>query len=88
MYFFYYKKLKFVNGWRWIWIKILKFLNKTNALQNIDCDELDITQLQNALKDILQKFYPKDDKEIIDQKSGKRINNLPLNNIHICLFWI
>ena len=56
-------------------------LNLINALQNIDCDKLDITQLQNALKDILQKFYPKDDKEIIDQKSEKRINNLPLNNI-------
>ena len=32
-------------------------LNLINALQNIDCDKLDITQLQNALKDILQNLH-------------------------------
>ena len=56
-------------------------INLINLLQSIDCDVLDMAPLQNSLKINIQKYYPKEDKEIIDQKSEKRINNLPINNL-------
>ena len=50
-----------------------------DSLQNINSDEPD--KVKAELKQILKEYYPKEDKEIIDQKCDKRVNNLPLDDL-------
>ena len=54
------------------------FLEIIKAVQKVDTNtsfDLEI------VKDTLNKYYPKEDKEIMEAKNEKRINNLPLNNL-------
>ena len=56
-------------------------INLINSFQNINSDNSDIISSKNDLDNILQKYYPKEDKEIFEPKNGNRINNLPLDNL-------
>jgi hypothetical protein len=50
------------------------------SIQQVDVDTNNSFNLQD-LKDALEKYYPKEDREIIDQSCEKRVNNLPLNDL-------
>ena len=41
----------------------------------------------HLVKEALEECYPKEDKEILETKNGKRINNLPLNNLDDDIFF-
>lgn len=51
-----------------------------DSIQQVDVDTNNSFDLQD-LKDALEKYYPKEDREIIDQSCEKRVNNLPLNDL-------
>ena len=59
--------------------------NLINSVQKINFDKLDFISIKNNLEKFLNEYYSKEDKEILEQKCDKRINNLPLykleNNI-------
>ena len=56
-------------------------LNLLDSIQNIIPDNLKCSEIQDILKKALAIYYPKEDKEILDQREEKRLNNLPLNDI-------
>ena len=56
-------------------------LNLINSIQNIEPDDLKCNEIQDILKKALAIYYPKEDKEILDQRNERRLNNLPLNDI-------
>ena len=57
------------------------FFKMIDLIKNIELEKVEISVIQESLKKELEKCYSKEDKEIIDQKSDKRINNLPLHNL-------
>ena len=54
------------------------FLEIIKAVQKVDTNTSFNLEI---VKDTLTKYYPKDDKEIMEAKNEKRVNNLPLNNL-------
>jgi len=52
----------------------------------IDVDTIKTFDL-HLVKEALEECYPKEDKEILETKNGKRINNLPLNNLDDDIFF-
>ena len=56
-----------------------------DLFQNIDCK--DAIYIQEKLKKILEAYYPKEDKDILEQKCDKRINNLPLYDLQNDIFF-
>ena len=54
------------------------FLEIIKAVQKVDTNTLFDLEI---VKDTLNKYYPKEDKEIMEAKNEKRVNNLPLNNL-------
>ena len=50
------------------------------AVQKISSDDLLNVKV---VKDALEKKYPKEDKEILEQTGDKRLNNLPLDDLDI-----
>lgn len=57
------------------------FFKMIEFIKNIELENVEISVIKESLKKELEKYYSKEDKEIIDQKSDKRINNLPLHNL-------
>jgi len=55
--------------------------NLIDSIQNIKPDNLQCQEIQNILKKNLAIYYPKEDKEILDQRDDKRLNNLPINEL-------
>ena len=55
--------------------------NLIDSIQNIKPDNLQCQEIQDILKKNLAIYYPKEDKEILDQRDDKRLNNLPINEL-------
>ena len=54
------------------------FMELIKSIQNVDTNKtFDLQVVKKALK----QCYPEEDKEIMEAKNEKRINNLPLNNL-------
>ena len=55
-----------------------------DSIQKVDTN--DTFELQ-CVKEALKKYYPKEDKKIMEAKNKKRVNNLPLNNLNDDIFF-
>ena len=55
-----------------------------DSIQKVDTN--DTFDLQ-CVKEALKKYYPKEDKKIMEAKNKKRVNNLPLNNLNDDIFF-